>query len=79
LLGYKKKLSVAESYYGELLEKEGFELESFLNLLKKLGIKGDYRKTYLLVETPKRVGDYLFFTLPKGAFATMYLKHCASS
>jgi len=79
LLGYKKKLSVAEGYYGQLLEKEGFSLEGFLNLLKKLGIKGDYRKTYLLMEPPKKVGDYLFFTLPKGAFATMYLKHCISS
>ena len=75
ILGYKKKLLDSESYYREVLKKEGFELEEFLELLKKLRIKGDYRMTYVKVKELKKIGNYLFFFLPKGSYATMFLKH----
>ena len=75
ILGYKKKLLDSESYYREVLKEEGFELEEFLELLKKLRIKGDYRMTYVKVRELKKIGDYLFFFLPKGSYATMFLKH----
>ena len=75
ILGYKKKLLDSESYYREVLKKEGFELEEFLELLKKLRIKGDYRMTYVKVRELKKIGNYLFFFLPKGSYATMFLKH----
>jgi len=73
--GYKKKLLTSEGYYRQLLEMEGFDFEEFFSLLKKLGIKGDYRMTYVNVREFKKIGDYIFFYLPKGAYATMYLKH----
>ncbi|RUM44150.1 MAG: tRNA pseudouridine(13) synthase TruD, partial [Desulfurobacterium sp.] len=58
-----------------VLKEEGFELEEFLELLKKLKIKGDYRMTYVKVRNLKRIGSYLFLYLPKGSYATMFLKH----
>ena len=75
ILGYKKKLLESESYYRKVLKEEGFELEEFLELLKKLKIKGDYRMTYVKVRNLKRIGSYLFLYLPKGSYATMFLKH----
>jgi tRNA pseudouridine13 synthase len=75
VLGYKKKLLNSEIYYRRVLEREGWKLEEILELLKKLGIKGDYRMTYIVPREIKRIGNYLFFFLPKGAFATMLLKH----
>ncbi len=75
VLGYKKKLLNSEIYYRRVLEREGWKLEEILELLKKLGIKGDYRMTYIVPRETKRIGNYLFFFLPKGAFATMLLKH----
>ncbi|WP_163329328.1 tRNA pseudouridine(13) synthase TruD [Desulfurobacterium thermolithotrophum] len=75
ILGYKKKLLESEIYYEKILREEGFELKEFLELLRKLRIKGDYRMTYVLVRDFKKVGNYVFFYLPKGSYATMYLKH----
>ncbi|ADY73979.1 tRNA pseudouridine synthase D TruD [Desulfurobacterium thermolithotrophum DSM 11699] len=75
ILGYKKKLLESEIYYEKILKEEGFELKEFLELLRKLRIKGDYRMTYVLVRDFKKVGNYVFFYLPKGSYATMYLKH----
>jgi len=31
--------------------------------------------TYVKVRELKKIGDYLFFFLPKGSYATMFLKH----
>ncbi len=75
ILGYKKKLLESENYYKQLLKEEGFELNDFLSLMKKLRIKGDYRMSYINVRNFKQVNDRIFFFLPKGAYATMYLKH----
>ena len=75
VLGYKKKLLESQEFYRKALEKEGFDMEGFLNLLKILGIKGDYRMTYVIPREVRKTGNYLFFFLPKGSFATMFLKH----
>ena len=75
ILGYKKRLLDAEPYYEELLKAEGFNLKEFLELLRALGIKGDYRMSYVVVRDFKPIGSYCHFFLPKGAFATMFLKH----
>ncbi len=75
ILGYKKKLLQSEGYYERILREEGWELQSFLELLKRLKIKGDYRMTYVIPRNVRRVGNYIHFFLPKGSFATMFLKH----
>ena len=75
ILGYKKKLLESELYYEEILKEEGFELKEFLGLLRKLGIKGDYRMSYVLIRDFKKFNEYISFFLPKGSYATMYLKH----
>lgn len=75
ILGYKKKLLESEKYYEKLLKEEGFSLTEFLLLLKRLKIKGDYRMTYIDVRRFKKIENHIFFFLPKGAYATMFLKH----
>lgn len=75
ILGYKKKLLDSEDYYRQILREEGWELEELLLLLKKLRIKGDYRRTVVIPQGIKEIGSYIFFYLPKGSFATMFLKH----
>ncbi len=75
ILGYKKKLLESEEFYREVLKEEGFGLEELLELLRFLRIKGDYRMAYVVPREVKRTGNYLFFFLPKGSFATMFLKH----
>ncbi len=75
VLGYKKKLLTSAPYYREVLKGEGFSLDEVLEGLRALGIKGDYRMTYVLVKDFKVIGKYAFFFLPKGSFATMFLKH----
>lgn len=75
VLGYKKKLLTSEPYYEEVLKEEGIGLKELLDLLRALGIKGDYRMTYVLVRDFKVIGNYCHFFLPKGSFATMFLKH----
>jgi len=75
ILGYKKKLLDSERYYREVLKNEGFDLEDFLLKLKLLKIKGDYRMSYVNVRDFKAIGDRIFFSLPKGSYATMFLKH----
>ncbi|RUM87472.1 MAG: tRNA pseudouridine(13) synthase TruD [Thermovibrio sp.] len=75
ILGYKKKLLQSEGYYERILREEGWELQSLLELLKRLKIKGDYRMTYVIPRNVRRVGNYIHFFLPKGSFATMFLKH----
>ncbi len=78
ILGYKKKLLDSEEFYRKILEEEGFSLEELLELLRFLRIKGDYRMTYVIPRNVKKIGIYLFFFLPKGSFATMFLKHVLS-
>jgi len=76
ILGYKVKLSDKEvDVYRYVLEKEGFTLEDALNKLKQLKIKGSYRKTFLKAEDLQVNNGRINFFLPKGAYATMYLKN----
>ena len=75
ILGYKKKLLDSEGFYRQVLREEDFELEEILELLRFLRIKGDYRMTYVVPREVKKKNSYLFFFLPKGSFATMFLKH----
>ncbi|NPA58107.1 MAG: tRNA pseudouridine(13) synthase TruD, partial [Aquificae bacterium] len=42
---------------------------------KSLKIKGSYRKTFVKAEDCRVEGDRIGFFLPKGSYATMYLKH----
>jgi tRNA pseudouridine13 synthase len=74
VLGYKVKLEESKKYYKEILEKEGIELEKFLEILKHKKIKGDYRRLYEKVENFSIKGKYVSFFLKKGAYATMLLK-----
>ncbi len=76
ILGYKVKIeSIYEDIYKEVLRKEGFSYEEFLEKLRDLKIKGDYRKSYIVVEKLYLKGERINFFLPKGSYATMFLKH----
>ncbi len=75
ILGYKKKLLTSQDYYEVVLKEEGFTLSEVLEGLRALGIKGDYRMSYVLVREFKLIGSYGHFFLPKGSFGTMFLKH----
>ncbi|HHG73424.1 MAG TPA: tRNA pseudouridine(13) synthase TruD, partial [Persephonella sp.] len=76
ILGYKVKLSDKEAdIYRYVLEKEGFTFEDMLCRLKQLKIKGDYRKTFLKAENIHIKNGRINFFLPKGAYATMFLKN----
>ncbi len=76
ILGYKVKLSDKEAdIYRYVLEKEEFTFEDMLCRLKQLKIKGDYRKTFLKAENIQIKNGRINFFLPKGAYATMFLKN----
>ncbi len=76
ILGYKVRIKDYElNIYSEILSDEGIDIEKILNKLKNLRIKGDYRKTFLKAEDLIIKGDRIQFFLPKGAYATMFLKH----
>lgn len=76
ILGYKVKLSDKEAdIYRYVLEKEGFTFEDMFCRLKQLKIKGDYRKTFLKAENIQIKNGRINFFLPKGAYATMFLKN----
>ena len=75
ILGYKKKLLESEEPYREILKEENISLESLIERLRELKIKGDYRMTYVEVRKLKLFKNRLIFELPKGSFATMFLKH----
>ena len=76
ILGYKVKINEKEqNFYEKILKKENFSLEEIINILKILKIKGDYRKSYIRITDVHISKNYLNFYLPKGAYATMYLKH----
>lgn len=72
--GYKVKLEESEEFYEEILKREGFTLDFFLDALKNRRIKGDYRRLYEKVEYFSEKGNYISFYLNKGAYATMLLK-----
>jgi len=74
ILGYKVNLEKEKNFYSSVLENE-FEFEELIEILKRLRIKGDYRKTFVKVENTNFNGEYLSFFLPKGSYGTMYLKH----
>ncbi|ACO04091.1 MAG TPA: tRNA pseudouridine(13) synthase TruD [Persephonella sp.] len=76
ILGYKVKMKDYEiKVYSDILKEEGIDLKEILRILKDLRIKGDYRKTFLRAEDLEIKGDRIQFFLPKGAYATMFLKH----
>ncbi|SNZ02169.1 tRNA pseudouridine13 synthase [Persephonella hydrogeniphila] len=73
--GYKVKIKEYEKdIYSKVLEKEGFSFEEFIQKMKNLGIKGDYRKTFLRAEDIYIKDGRIYFFLPKGSYATMFLK-----
>jgi len=71
LVGYKVKL---EGEVGQivknLLQKGGVDLENF----RRWKLKGDYRPLAVEVKEIKRYPRSLRFFLPKGSFATVYIK-----
>ena len=71
LVGYKVKLEppVGE-IVTELLKRGGVSIEDF----KRWRLKGDYRPLAVEVKDIKRYPLSLRFFLPKGAFATVYIK-----
>ncbi len=76
ILGYKTKFNnVEKSIYEKILKDEGLDFDILNKKLYLLKIKGDYRKTFLKVDNLKINSDRIEFFLPKGAYATMYLKH----
>jgi tRNA pseudouridine13 synthase len=76
ILGYKVKLKEYEKrIYSTVLEREGFDIDQFLQKMRELKIKGDYRKTFLRAEDLYIKDGRINFFLPKGAYATMFLKN----
>ncbi|NPB05894.1 MAG: tRNA pseudouridine(13) synthase TruD [Aquificae bacterium] len=71
LVGYKVRLDPeVKPVILQILQKGGITLEDF----RRWGLKGDYRPLVVRVEKLKRYPRSLRFFLPKGAFATVYLK-----
>ncbi|NPA13970.1 MAG: tRNA pseudouridine(13) synthase TruD [Aquificae bacterium] len=71
LVGYKVKFSPEiGSIVENLLQRGGVSLEDF----KRWRLKGDYRPLVVEVKELKRYPRSLRFFLPKGAFATVYIK-----
>ncbi len=80
ILGYKVKLNDTEKlFYRKVLTEEGLDFDFLIEKLKSLKLKGDYRKTFLKAEDIKVNKERIEFFLPKGAYATMYLKHIYSN
>jgi len=75
LAGYRVDFEESKDYYKKILDKEEFSLKELINTLKTLRIKGDYRKSYINVENLKIENGKICFFLPKGSYATMFLKH----
>ncbi|WP_456397089.1 tRNA pseudouridine(13) synthase TruD [Desulfurobacterium sp.] len=76
IAGYKKDFKESLPFYKRILSKEGISTNEFLKTLKNLRIKGDFRKTYLPVKAEIK-NDFISFSLPKGAYATVYLIFCS--
>ncbi len=71
LVGYKVRLSPEmKDIILPILRKGGVSLEDF----KRWKLKGDYRPLVVEVKRIKRHPSALRFFLPKGAFATVYIK-----
>lgn len=75
IAGYKKDFKESLPFYEKILSNEGISTDEFIKTLKNLRIKGDFRKTYLPVEAEIK-NDFISFSLPKGAYATVYLLFC---
>jgi len=76
ILGYKIKLDGYEKkYYNQILQYENIDLEFITERLKSLKLKGNYRKFFLKAENIKILGNRIEFFIPKGGYATMFLKH----
>jgi len=74
--GYKIRLKDKErDIYSDIAKNLGIPLDEIIEKLKILGIKGDYRKTFLKPENIYIKGKRINFFLPKGGYGTMYLKH----
>ena len=79
ILGYKVKFNdIERNTYTKILLNEGLDFYNLMEKLKSLKLKGDYRKTFLKAENIKITEERIDFFLPKGAYATMYLKHIYS-
>ena len=71
LVGYKVKFSPeVEPIIKEILQRGGVSIEDF----KRWKLKGSYRPLVVEVKKVKRFPKSLRFFLPKGAFATVYIK-----
>ncbi len=76
ILGYKVKLSSLEKeIYEDILGMYNLKIEPLIVRLKDIKIKGDYRKTFLKPEDVSLKDGRINFFIPKGGYATMYLKH----
>ncbi len=76
ILGYKVKLNDYEAQiYEKILKRYGYTLEKAKERLKEIKIKGDYRKTFLKAEDVYIKDNRIYFFIPKGGYATMFLKH----
>jgi len=71
LVGYKVKFPPeVEPIVKGILQRGGVSIEDF----RRWKLKGDYRPLVVRVEGVKRYPKSLRFFLPKGAFATVYIK-----
>jgi tRNA(Glu) U13 pseudouridine synthase TruD len=71
LIGYKVNLKPPfDRIISKILQKGNITIEDF----KRWRLKGDYRPLVVDAENIKRYPRSLRFFLPKGAFATVYIK-----
>ena len=74
ILGYKLKEDNYLSYYESILERFNLNLDLLFEKLRLLRFKGDFRKVFVDVDKKRIINNYFNFILPKGCYATMYLK-----
>jgi tRNA pseudouridine13 synthase len=76
ILGNKVKIDdLEEKYYSQILRDENIELQFLMEKLKDLKLRGDYRKFFIKAEDIKINSERIEFFIPKGGYATMFLKH----
>ena len=74
ILGYKIKEKDLNEFIFDCLDNFNLHWEELKKVLKNLKLKGDFRKVVVDVNDFKKTKRYLSFFLPKGSYATMYLK-----
>jgi tRNA pseudouridine13 synthase len=74
ILGYKIKEKDLNDTIFNCLDNFNLNWKELKELLKDLRLKGDFRKVVIDVKGFKKTEKYLSFFLPKGGYATMYLK-----